>query len=432
MDDGSACPKCGQSNGYADTECAACGLIFAKWRARRKAEPPLRPAGNAGFRKLALKIFRRGFIFFFGFCASAFGIGLLGLFWFCLLTTAFFGMVMVGKAETMGDKFAESFDFIFESHGFLVLFSIPVMVAGVIAPFRGLFMLMIGRDHGAATHEWARLLFFPRREVDLAIGLSGLFFGLSILVLDGIWRMRQSRQVLNLARSRAGTAAIGLAEFQGIARRAEPFSEGSHAGQFLPYDAILFHRSEKVETGRRQWETRHYQGCSRFYLEDDSGRILIDPGGAVIRLPLEDSVTRLVERHTIAAIFFLARRMYEVILTRHVKEEQHGTLRYLRDGDPVYLIGNVEANGDAPRDAVGSDRLIVRPRNAAASVDNLLRIYFGVFSAKYRRDIHDVFFLADTSEPAARREIRKGQVFSMVLALVWIGLSASLAFRYYP
>ncbi|OGW39600.1 MAG: hypothetical protein A2X58_13160 [Nitrospirae bacterium GWC2_56_14] len=376
---------------------------------------------------MAQKIIGRSLLFFFGFCFAAFGIGFLGLFWLCLLTMTFWGMALVGKAETVGDKLVEGLDFLFESSGYFVLFCIPVMVAGIIAPFRGLFMLLIGYDENGITHQWEKLLLFPGREFDLAIGLSGVFFGLLILVFDGIWRMRQSRQVLNLARSKAGSAAIGLAEFQGVARWAEPLSSNSPSGHGIPSDVIIFHQSESVKTGRREYETRHYEGWSRFFLEDGSGRILVDPGGAVIRLPVTDSISRLFYKHTIMALFFLGRRMYEMILSRHVKEEENGTLRYLRDGDPVYLIGNVEIDRSAPPEATGSERLVVRPRSAEASVDNLLRFYFGVFNKKYRRDIHDVFLLADTGEQEARKHIQHGQLFSIGLAILWISLSAWLA-----
>lgn len=85
-----------------------------------------------------------------------------------------------------------------------------------------------------------------------------------------------------------------------------------------------------------------------FYLEDDSGRILIDPRGATIQPAWQPNLE-------------LGTR--EIALTRRVEPVTMTCpeIRSLFPGDPVYVIGNVQERPDASADAVGSDRLMVKP-----------------------------------------------------------------------
>ena len=91
-------------------------------------------------------------------------------------------------------------------------------------------------------------------------------------------------------------------------------------------------------------------------------------------------------------------------------------------GDPVYLIGSVEVNEQAPPDATGSDRLVVRPSPRLYQTNFLRRLIMGSDKWLPGKDIRDIFLLADIDEFGASTILRKGikQRFSHSIIIVQI------------
>ncbi len=169
-------------------------------------------------------------------------------------------------------------------------------------------------------------------------GVTGVSSNLVYAFIDIPWRLKQIRQVRALPRSKARSAAIGLAEFEGTIRAT---SADGHVSKSL---------SEAVQP---------------FHLEDETGRILVDPRGATVRLRSGSGVAL------------------------QANEIEEG----LRDGDHVYVIGNVQLRDDAPPGGADSDSLVVRPLGQALVSSPVARLLFSKGEAMADRDAPNIFIV---------------------------------------
>ena len=278
------------------------------------------------------------------------------------------------------------------------------LVLVLIAPARSVVVWGLIGDGGGSP------LAKPTPIFDTIVGACGVLYGLIAFTLEGFWRFRQWQQVRLQATSSVNGAAIGLCELTGTARAID--AEGG--------PVIIRGRFGLFEGGQGQPLVVEL-APRKFYLEDRSGRILVDPVHASVtgRRPLVGVLGS-----------FLGKRQVELALTRHVKRTLWPNREYeLRDGDQVYLIGSVEEREDAVPDATGPDRLVVRPSREGRRDDNLLEQFLFPFSRKPRRHDQDIFFLSDTSEAKARRLVVGGMFRQLLLAIVWIILSGHLLVR---
>jgi hypothetical protein len=146
-----------------------------------------------------------------------------------------------------------------------------------------------------------------------------------------------------------------------------------------------------------------------FMLEDVTGSIRIEPGEAVIR--------------SYWSAQFMQRIAAQIVLTRHVQVRTFGRpeIRELRDGDPVYVLGNVEPIGEG----TDSGRLVVRRNRRRVPMPWLYRLLRANRSPELFADI-DVFFIADIPEMSARKwliaEFRKTLMIGLcfVCPSVWL------------
>ena len=169
-------------------------------------------------------------------------------------------------------------------------------------------------------------------------GVTGVSSNFVYAFIDIPWRLKQIRLVRALPRSKARSAAIGLAEFEGTIRAASPDGYVSKS----PSDAV-----------------------QPFHLEDETGRILVDPRGATVRLPSGSG----------AAL--------------QANEIEGG----LRHGDHVYVIGNVQCRDDAPPGAADSGSLVVRPLGQALVSSPVARMLFAKGDAMTDRDTPNIFIV---------------------------------------
>mgnify|MGYP001559189596 CR=1 FL=1 len=232
---------------------------------------------------------------------------------------------------------------------------------------------------------------------DLWIGGAGAVAVPIWLGLDAFWRRRQATQVANLPRSKARSVSLGLVELQGIARLPKGAAK----------KAILKLRSDMDHYAAPEQKLRS------FYLEDASGRIRVDPARCRIRAGWISDF---------AGLF----RVHEVVLTRRVErnDADDSETRTLRDGDPVYVIGNAEVDPAAPADAVDSERLVIRPCAATSWSLAVWQAFFGPAALPSGRADHNVFFISDGTELAASEHILRG--FRTVLSAGLACLSLSL------
>ena len=182
--------------------------------------------------------------------------------------------------------------------------------------------LELGRGH------WAWLC--------VAAGATGFAANCVYAALDVPWRLKQMRLVRALPRSRARSAAVGLAEFEGTARRVS-YAPRDGQPEMQPFD-----------------------------LEDDTGRIRVDPRGVVVR-PWGASGMAL-----------------------HANEVEEG----IRDGDRVYVIGHVQPRLDGPAEAPWRDGLlVVRPLRQSLVASPLGRLLLGPGAGLTDRQAPNIFIV---------------------------------------
>jgi len=270
---------------------------------------------------------------------------------------------------------------------------VPVYVAGLLAPSRALVQLLheilpyMPYNIGITGIENPRIMAF----LDVGVGLAGVGLALLATYIDSTWRARQAAQLDLLPTSKARSAAVGLVELQG---RACPVSP-SGTGPILQYNSRL--------AGLTRLEP--------FYLEDDTGRILIDPRTSRFRTRWRTS---------------FGGRITETVLKRReqLPDLSSPHVMTLLPGDPVYVIGTAQPDPTAPADAVDSERLVVRRANSGIFSSPLWQVSQGRIKPQHRAE--DIFFLTDSKEQVARKRIMKGMWQVWAWALVWIALSLTM------
>ena len=284
----------------------------------------------------------------------------------------------------------------------LVLVLATCAVFGVLAPVRAALVAIyfaLGTPAGgfwevfSIGQDWLAIDFF--------IGCAGILIVGLWLLIDAVWRLRQARQIENLATSTIRSLAIGLVELKGIVRpeSGTPLLEG---------DAI-----------RIEWDMFRYlepiQSISTFRLDDGTGTVLVDARDCKIRAGWITDIANLFG-------------MREIILSKRVTREdaRDSVIKTLCYGDEVYLIGNVEIDPAAPPDAIGADRLAVRPLSRSTWNASIWKALFGTVLPPRARDVQDVFFLADGDEANARKHILRGFRTVLLISLLWLVASAGL------
>jgi HEAT repeat protein len=270
---------------------------------------------------------------------------------------------------------------------------VPVYVAGLLAPSRALVQLLhellpyMPYNIGITGIENPRVMAY----LDVAVGLAGVVSAVLATYIDSTWRSRQASQVELLPTSRARSAAIGLVELQGVARPVPPNSKGP----------ILNYNSRHPDPKAKQ----------PFYLEDETGRILIDPRESKFRTRWLTSFGGRITETVLKS-----REQLPDLTAPHVMA--------LHPGDPVYVIGTAQPNPDAPPDAVDSEKLIVSRRKSGFFSTPLWQLSQGKIRPKHAAE--DIFFLTDSKEEVARRRIMKGLWQIWAWAFLWIAMSLAM------
>ena len=257
----------------------------------------------------------------------------------------------------------------------------------------------------------------PGFEFNVFIACCGIAYG--ILLLFGIIRLtlRQKKLMDNKSTIRVKDAGPGTREFVGIARHVENESlekadatskeirQFRFAGDIKP---ILLRRSTD-----RIGSTHTEQVVRRFYLDDNSVKILVDPDGAEFM----ETPGGIKQPFTNLRKIIIARRIQteKIDPDRPALERKTATLL---PGDAVYLIGYVAVNSDAPKGAKGVGRLIVKPSRK--------RLFCGVFHALSiftllaAKDTGQTFLLSDTSEDSVKKLLYLHVRRVCLISLIWL------------
>lgn len=288
---------------------------------------------------------------------------------------------------------------------FLRLFTTSVMLVGALAPFRVAAMLLVPVIKPEVVNDSFAPFIFPGPSFETLVGICAIIVGAGYLS-EALWRLKTARQVKNLPRSKARSAQIGLAEFYGRARQTGPLQ--NRPGK-LPEKTLFYFLADTPDgiEGNLMTDWLRTPVTRPFWLEDDTGRILVDLSNAKYGGSLMQ--------------FFLGHRICEVIMTSHVDKDAFPDA-WLEEGDEIYIVGRVEERDDVPPGAPDSERLVIRLTPQASVMDSLLSKFGIDLSGRGRRDIHDVFILSDRGEGETGKIIMRGLMVRLAVALTWIAL----------
>jgi hypothetical protein len=283
----------------------------------------------------------------------------------------------------------------------LLLVILPVVILGAAAPVRA---LLVAASEGAGMPLKAWLASLPvldlfgisiaQKHIDILGGTCGILLGLLTASSVVPWQLRLARQVKNIPSSTARSAAPGLAEFRGRARGRE---------------TILLYRTDGASGNTMQV-------IAPFDLEDDTGRIRVDPEGASFR--------------PARSLQFLQRIGANIVLTRRDRSGWFGKgeRRELRDGDSIYVLGSVEIAESAPADAKAGTTLVIRRSRRQVPVPLLYRL-LNVRARKEQFFYFDVFFLSDLPEQRAYDWIMADLRRTSIAAFLWTAASSWLLWQ---
>lgn len=109
-------------------------------------------------------------------------------------------------------------------------------------------------------------------DVTLAFAGAGL-------IVYGFNRLREERLIADTPTSRVRSVAMGVAELAGIAREKQPLVSPLTGAGCLYYHYTV--EEERSSGKSKEWVTVDQGESSQpFYLEDETGRIMVDPEGA--------------------------------------------------------------------------------------------------------------------------------------------------------
>jgi len=274
-----------------------------------------------------------------------------------------------------------------------------VTAVGLLAPLKAVLMgayFAMGQPAGGLLEVVT--VGRDNEGLDAIVGAAGVTVVVVWLARDLLWRHRQLRQLATLPTSKARSVALGLVELKGVARPASGRGEAILTLHWDMYDYL--HPKQELRP---------------FYLEDETGRVLVDPTGCRIRAGwIADLASAFGCR--------------EVVLTRRVHKEDRddAVTRTLMPGDPVYVLGTAEINREAPASAVDSERLVIRPSKLSHWSLSLWRFLFASMEAPAGRTGFNVFFLSDGGELRARRAILRGLRTVWIAGCVWLAASLFL------
>jgi len=266
----------------------------------------------------------------------------------------------------------------------LALIALPLGLVAVLAPIRSLLVGAFSFHPPALRafnqpHEAFHALLVPvfgelaPYWLDFYWGILGVLTIFVFALVDSIRRNLLVSQIENLSTSKVRSVAVGLAELAG---RAVPFAADAEARPII-----------------RSWLKRGARGYSsqtridKFYLDDGTGRILVDATGAKVGSE--------------ADTFSVA--LHQVKLRQ--QEGDHGLMESrLMPGDRVFVLGTVQINDDAALKS--THPLVIKPRQ----------------SSLFRFNYYELFFLGNGNQEslldAFKRSIGRG--WSTVLALMGI------------
>ncbi len=195
-----------------------------------------------------------------------------------------------------------------------------------------------------------------------------LIIGLGVLY-SGIQKYLLVQKITDTPTSKARSAAVGLIELFGKAVCKEP--------QFSPISNVkcIYWKmnAEWYQPGKNGGWRMISSGFSHkdFDLEDDTGKMLVDPTGATIEIPVDFSSTGYLSSKGFLGIlpqkqldqkvlaYLDANPDAKALAYRFSGYELRFTEWYIAEGDPLFVLGTADLQ-EGVSSSIGSENLIVR------------------------------------------------------------------------
>ena len=207
-----------------------------------------------------------------------------------------------------------------------------------------------------------------------------LLMGLALTVA-GAQKFLLVQKIENTPTSKVRSAAVGLVELFGAAKcKDDLISPVSKA------KCVYWHvRAEYYKSGKRSsgWHTFFSESSSpQFYLEDDTGKMLIDPKGGEVSIPSDFTWTGHLSDKTFFGL--IPQKQLDAKVLAYLQENPSAkaafnsygghNLRmsefYIAEDDNVYILGSAQPLEGAAQSEIAHENLVVRKSKS----DNLMFI----------------------------------------------------------
>jgi len=193
-------------------------------------------------------------------------------------------------------------------------------------------------------------------------------FGL-VLIIGGVQRYLLSQKIKNTPTSKVRSAAVGLVELAGKARCKDTILSPISNMRSIYWRV----KGEYYQPGKHGgWRDIYNASSSEpFYLEDDTGKMLIEPKEAEVDIPSdffseghlsEGGImgmfkARLLDQKVLA--FLAATPAANQAFRNHSGYNLRITEWFIAEGDPLYVLGSAEPQ-KGPMSATAHENLIVK------------------------------------------------------------------------
>lgn len=207
----------------------------------------------------------------------------------------------------------------------------------------------------------------------MAGNLTGMFvvafFVGLYYIYEGVRRYQLVQKINNTPTSSVQSAAVGLVELAGKARQKDglnsPISKVPCA-----YWRLVFQYYKSGKHGGWREYLKMDSSASKFHLEDETGKMLIDPKGGKIELPHDNlfsgypsgkGIFGMTHKKMPSEVLDFVSSLDESTKKRalsHQNEDVRVYEHYIADGDRLYVLGTAKP-GDSRPGAKGAENLVL-------------------------------------------------------------------------
>ncbi len=236
----------------------------------------------------------------------------------------------------------------------------------------------------------------------ICIGPFLFVMGLAMLY-GGVQKYLLLQRVQNTPTSKVRSAAVGLAEFHGKAFPRESMLSPV-TGQKCAYFRV---RAEYYKEGKHGgWRDICSQISTKpFFLEDETGRILVDPALAEVDIPEDNKFEGRISPFSVLGVSQakLDQRAVDFInsappalktrLNSYSGHKLRITEFFIAEGDPLYVMGSAQPL-EGGKSSVSHENLIIR-----------------------KNPNENFFYISDSNEKKATYKIRDSAIWGIILGM---------------